>query len=271
MEKPGAVVVVVLRDNSVLAVSRKDCLSAFGLPGGKVEAGETAEEAASRELLEETGWQVEPADLRSLYVGVEPATGTMVASFLAPEIAAVDDIKPHRWPRQDGEGVLVWAGWPSLTEGPFGAYNAAVRTALAQAIPEHWAAAYGSGTLRRALEEGMAWRELYLHERVAFEFGYGFSPAQRSRLNLGQAFAEGDSPGTTETCWWARALRWRAAQCGRPATVSVHHARLADGDGGAREGIAIVYAPKVRPSWLPADRSLVAFTTTAEGRTENPC
>lgn len=271
MDKPAAVVVVVLRDGAVLAISRKDNLSAFGLPGGKIETGETAEEAAARELLEETGWQVAPAELRPLYVGLEVGTATIVAAFLAPETAAVADIKPFRYVRQEDEGVLVWAGWPSLVEGPFGDYNAALRTALAQAIPEHWATTYGSGTLRRAIEEGMAWRELYLSERVAFEIGYGFTPAQKSRLNLGQAFSEGDDPGTTETCWWTRALRWRAAQSGRPATLSVHHARLADGDGGAREGIAIVYAPVTRPAWLPVDRCLIAFTTTPDGRTENPC
>jgi 8-oxo-dGTP diphosphatase len=39
----------------ILAVSRKDDPNAFGLPGGKVEHGETEEQAARRELLEETG------------------------------------------------------------------------------------------------------------------------------------------------------------------------------------------------------------------------
>jgi ADP-ribose pyrophosphatase YjhB (NUDIX family) len=48
------VVVIVLREEAVLLERRRDSLE-WGLPGGFKELGETLEEAARRELLEETG------------------------------------------------------------------------------------------------------------------------------------------------------------------------------------------------------------------------
>ena len=134
-----------------------------------------------------------------------------------------------------------------------------------------WTLKHGSGTLRRAIEEGMAYRDLYLQERAALEFGYGFDPVHASRLTTGKALASGDDPGTTETCWWARALRWRAERDGRPAEFRIVHARVVGTEGPPREGVAIVCEPSARPSWLPEGRILVAFTTDAQGRTVNPC
>jgi ADP-ribose pyrophosphatase YjhB (NUDIX family) len=54
--------VVVLRDDSVLLVRRgkPPNIGSWTLPGGAQELGETAEAAARRELLEETGIEVGP-------------------------------------------------------------------------------------------------------------------------------------------------------------------------------------------------------------------
>ncbi len=52
-----AVSVAVVRGNTVLLVkrARQPSQGLYAFPGGKVEAGETLEQAARRELLEETG------------------------------------------------------------------------------------------------------------------------------------------------------------------------------------------------------------------------
>lgn len=61
-----AVSVAVLRDRSIMLVRRGRAPSKglYAFPGGRVEAGETLEEAARRELIEETG--VEVGDLARL-------------------------------------------------------------------------------------------------------------------------------------------------------------------------------------------------------------
>lgn len=53
--KQAACCLITKSDGRVLAVSRRDDPTMWGLPGGKVDAGETPEQAAARELQEETG------------------------------------------------------------------------------------------------------------------------------------------------------------------------------------------------------------------------
>ena len=63
---------VCLRDRRVLVV-RPHYTDAFYLPGGKPEAGETYAEAAAREVREEVGLVLNPADLTLYTEIVAPA------------------------------------------------------------------------------------------------------------------------------------------------------------------------------------------------------
>jgi 8-oxo-dGTP diphosphatase len=53
-----SVVGLMIQSGKVLAVSRKDNHSDIGLPGGKIDPGETPEQALARELMEEIGVRV---------------------------------------------------------------------------------------------------------------------------------------------------------------------------------------------------------------------
>lgn len=66
-------VVAVDTQGAVLLVKRVDDQS-WGLPGGGVEAGETWAEAAQRECLEETGWEVQLNHVLGIYS--DPSTQT---------------------------------------------------------------------------------------------------------------------------------------------------------------------------------------------------
>lgn len=100
--------VVLLAAGQVLLIERgwDPHEGMWALPGGHVDPGETALEAAVRELVEETGVRVEPAGLRE--VGVYDAAGrdprgwystTAYAARLPEPVApqAGDDATAARW------------------------------------------------------------------------------------------------------------------------------------------------------------------------------
>ncbi|MDR6972160.1 NUDIX domain-containing protein [Leifsonia shinshuensis] len=58
--------VAVVRDRKVLMVTARG-RDVYYMPGGKVDAGESAAEAAAREALEEVALQLDPAALAELF------------------------------------------------------------------------------------------------------------------------------------------------------------------------------------------------------------
>ena len=70
-------VMVFVRDSEgrILLEKRSDC-GLWGLPGGRLDPGETIEQAAVREVLEETGFQVRITRLLGIYS--DPKEGRIV-------------------------------------------------------------------------------------------------------------------------------------------------------------------------------------------------
>lgn len=112
---PRAACVLIQRpDGKILAVSRKDNPKDLGLPGGKVEPGESCSQAAERELLEETG--IKAKDLKFVFARECPGKVTYWTATYTAEME-------NQMPKRSEEGVVKWASPKELTEGSFGEYN----------------------------------------------------------------------------------------------------------------------------------------------------
>jgi mutator protein MutT len=116
---PNAASVALVDRDRVLLIqrARKPYLGMWSLPGGRLEPGETAEQAAERELMEELGlrvWRLHP--IRRMHL----AEGRFVLQVFATEafegeiVVAEDEITAHRWVRQDD--VALMHTTPDLAE-----------------------------------------------------------------------------------------------------------------------------------------------------------
>lgn len=79
--KKEAVCALIPLHGKYLTVSRKTDSKDIGMPGGKVELGETLEQAVIREVLEETGYLLDPHSLRHVYTA--DCTGYLTYTFVA--------------------------------------------------------------------------------------------------------------------------------------------------------------------------------------------
>ena len=103
--------VLLFNQGQILAVSRKDDPNDFGLPGGKLDPGETFTAGAIREVREETGLHI---------FGLIPIFGRVDGNFFAICFVA----------QYSGEidhtlesGVVKWTPFETITKGSFGKYN----------------------------------------------------------------------------------------------------------------------------------------------------
>lgn len=102
----------------ILGVSRKDDLNAFGLPGGKVEPGETELRGAVRELREETGIKLDWTWHRDFsFPEIFRREGGVTFRVETSQIYSIEGRRPCEL------GRVAWVTPEQLMAGPFGDYN----------------------------------------------------------------------------------------------------------------------------------------------------
>jgi 8-oxo-dGTP pyrophosphatase MutT (NUDIX family) len=119
-EKNHAQVVIINDNGEVCLVSRKKDHTDFGLVGGKLDEGETFEEAAIREAKEETGLDVK----NLVMIFAMHRKSCMGQTFLAEysgEINYDQEKEPH---------IVKWGTMQEAVDGTFGYWNTLVRESL---------------------------------------------------------------------------------------------------------------------------------------------
>jgi 8-oxo-dGTP diphosphatase len=122
---PKAVCLYFQREDSkILAVSRKNDPTKWGLPGGKVDAGETELEALTREVREEVGLAV-PTTVAKIYSQVcMGEQNYWTTTYYSAELRGT--------PKTSEPIEIAWVDRQTLLDGPFGKYLANLFTFLDQ-------------------------------------------------------------------------------------------------------------------------------------------
>lgn len=115
----AACVLVLSNDSKILAVSRKNDSTAFGIPGGKLDEGESPIAAAIRETLEETGYTVNINTDNRLLCYQSDVDGILVDTF----VATIDYNIPRQLCSEKETGVVSFVSREVLYKGPFSLYN----------------------------------------------------------------------------------------------------------------------------------------------------
>lgn len=115
-----SVAVVIKKGNKILGVSRKDDHNDFAIVGGKVDPGETMEEAIRRETMEETGLDLINLKFQFIRdcIHIDKSSNTTslkpCAVFTADYKGEINHNEPH---------VVEWCSVSKILEGSFGEFN----------------------------------------------------------------------------------------------------------------------------------------------------
>lgn len=134
----------------------------------------------------------------------------------------------------------------------------AKRVAARLMLAEDFVERHASGTLRKNKRLGMSWRTQYLHERVVYEFGYGFECLARSRVMFGDAFTLADCGPLTEAGWLCE--RHIEMSIFPEDRYEVKYITIEEDGGKRREGVGLILR-ETSASFVPDGHIVFAIVT----------
>lgn len=124
---------------------------------------------------------------------------------------------------------------------------------------DEWIEEKGSGTLRKNKRIGFAWKSQYLHERVAYEFGYCFEALPKTQVTFNDPITDADCKPLTEAGWHIE--RYMSLKVFPEDRFETKYIQVEDRDGSRREGVGILVKQTSAP-WVP--RGYLVFAIVAE-------
>jgi hypothetical protein len=124
---------------------------------------------------------------------------------------------------------------------------------------------HASGTLRKNKRLGMVWRDQYLHERTAYEFGWAFECLPRSRVTFGDAHTEGDVKAVTEAGWHIE--RYIQLNVFPEDRFETKYIQVEDKDGVKREGIGMI-CRETSATFVPGGSIVFAIVAEFDATTQ---
>ncbi|MCG3073048.1 NUDIX hydrolase [Pseudomonas aeruginosa] len=98
---PHVTVATIVEDQGrfLLVEEQADGREVLNQPAGHLEPAESLLEAALRETLEETGWEVELSAVTGIYLYTAPSNGVTYHGIIGPRWLSRDELaaQPQRW------------------------------------------------------------------------------------------------------------------------------------------------------------------------------
>ena len=124
--------------DQIIGVSRRHDHTNFGLPGGKIDKGETPVEAIIREVKEECGMDILPEELVPIFErqGENDPRWARTYKWIPLQVKFEEGI------HEPNGGLAKWVEWDDLITGQFSIYNYRLGIQLQRYLRQHWFLSY---------------------------------------------------------------------------------------------------------------------------------